>query len=214
MRRLLVLGLAFVTACSGGGGGRYTPTGAPATAMRQQSSGHGHGHGHARASLTLLIPKQRHRGRGRHAATISPSTQSITIAVNGGSATFNTSPSSPGCTGGGSGTVCTLQLAVPYGSDTFVVSTYSGKNAGGFMLDQASIDVDVSTDTAQVAITLGPVFSNPATPSSSSGRPLRRSSSPAAGSNSRRTCTSPARVLRIYRLPETGRSNSCWSTPA
>ncbi|HTA39153.1 MAG TPA: hypothetical protein VK760_08765, partial [Candidatus Acidoferrales bacterium] len=146
MRRLLVLGLAFVTACSGGGGGRLVPAGSQPAAVEHQSSGHRH----AKASLSLLIPKRHHRGR--HADTISPSTQSINIAVNGRAKTFDTTPSSPGCTGGSTGTTCTLQLEVPFGDDTFIVTTYSALGGGGFILDRATIDVNVNTKTTQIAI--------------------------------------------------------------
>lgn len=131
------------------------PSAAQPSALKQPSA-----HRHGSASLTVTIPNRR-RHRGHHAATISPLTRSIVIVVNGGTPKiFDTTPSSPGCTSGAAGTTCTLGVTVPYGSDTFAVSTHSGKGGTGFLLDQASVTVTVTNATAQVAITLGPVFSS------------------------------------------------------
>src|SRR5208282_1632561 len=73
---------------------------------------------------------------------------------------FAATPTSPGCTAGGSGTTCTFTFGAPAGSDTFVVTTYSGPNGTGSVLDQMSLTQTVISGVNSLAIVLGPVISN------------------------------------------------------
>jgi hypothetical protein len=99
-----------------------------------------------------------------HPATISPLTQSLTIAINAGTpATFNTTPASPGCMQGTAGTTCTFAIDAPAGTDTFAVTTYSAASGGGTALDRGVVTVPIVKGKAnQVAITLGPVVTTAA----------------------------------------------------
>jgi hypothetical protein len=113
-----------------------------------------------RVRVRMTIPR-RHRGERVpiHPSTISPLTQSVSIAVNGGAGQiFNATPSSPGCSAGAYGTTCTFAVAAPPGSDTFVVTTYSSIAGGGFALDHGSAVVVIKAGQANSPlITLGPV---------------------------------------------------------
>jgi hypothetical protein len=116
---------------------------------------------HSSASLRLHIPKQRHR-RGMRPATISPLTQSVQIVVNGTAPQiFNTTPASPDCSTDATGTTCSFLVQASTGTDSFVVTTYSGVGATGYALDQARAIVTVlPKSSTPVLITLGPVVSN------------------------------------------------------
>jgi hypothetical protein len=122
--------------------------------------------GHTHVRLSLTIPHhRRHAAFATHPSTISPDTQSVGIAVNGGALKyFNVTPTSAGCTSGSSGTTCTLGIDAALGVDTFQVNTYSATSGGGTILDQsAPITADILTGKANsVTIKLGPVVSTTA----------------------------------------------------
>ena len=120
---------------------------------------------HIKVRMQIRIP---HRGRGahtvRHPATISALTNSIGIAIDGGGQhVYNTTPASPNCVAGAAGLVCTISVAASVGTDTFVVTTYSGINGGGTVLDQGTATVPIARGKANaVAVSLGPVVSTTA----------------------------------------------------
>jgi hypothetical protein len=159
--RLLLAGtfiLAFV-ACSGGAnrGGTMPPTGIT-------------GHGRANATLTITIPRPSSTGtsssNSRGAASVRPdyistNTQSMSIAIDGGTPQdFGLTNTSPGCSGNGSATQCTITVAAPVGTgETWAFTLYSTTNETGTPL---SLDTEASiTITAGVANNLGPYTLNP-----------------------------------------------------
>jgi predicted outer membrane repeat protein len=158
--------LTFVAGCSGMGSnsnGMLPGTSGYNAARAGLSSDH-----HRRSipvRVTMRIPKRR---RGAHAAlhpaTISPLTQSVSIAVNGGAPSiFNTTTSSPNCSAGASGTTCTFAVIAPIGNDTFAVTTYNAVSGGGTPLNSGSAVVAIVAGKANAPhITLGPVVSTTA----------------------------------------------------
>ena len=169
MKRLIVAALAFAL-LAGCGGSRLVPSG-PSTALTERSSARSAQDDNAwrrhriDVRLRMTIPR-RHRGERVpiHPATISPLTQSVGIAINGGaSQIFNATPSSPGCTPAATGTTCTFNVVAPPRSDTFAVSTYSATGGSGTMLDHGSAVVAIAAGRSNLAtITLGPVVTSTA----------------------------------------------------
>jgi hypothetical protein len=164
MKRALafVIAATFVAGCSGVGGGSsaFVP-GTPGTAITPAKSHHRM----AKVSFRMRIPRRHRRERAvLHPATISASTQSVTIAVNGGApAVFNATPASPNCAIVSGNTTCTFSINAPVGSDTFVVSTYNAQSAGGTLLDRGTAVIAVVTGTANTAlVTLGPIVTTTA----------------------------------------------------
>ncbi len=73
----------------------------------------------------------------RKPAYVSPSTKSITISVNGGSATIVNNPT---LASGGAGTeTTTTTVPAPIGNDTFAVDAYDATGGGGSLLAQNTI---------------------------------------------------------------------------
>ncbi|MBV8721895.1 MAG: hypothetical protein JO277_07080, partial [Candidatus Eremiobacteraeota bacterium] len=173
MKRWIAVSIAlvFITGCSGIGGGanRFLPASMPGNPVRAASSGAqivADHHGPALAvHVRMRIPRRR---RGEHAAqhpaTISPLTQSVSIAVNSAAPRiFNATPSSPNCSTGPTGLLCTFVVGAPAGNDTFVVSTYSGTNGTGTILDRGTAVIAIAKGKANSpTITLGPVVSSTA----------------------------------------------------
>src|SRR5579862_2980027 len=148
MKRLLLVSLAFLVACNGmGSGGGLTPF--------SHSLLPAHRHKHAKAALRVTIPRRRHHHGLQH-NTISPNTKSFTVSVNGATpVAFDTTLSSPDCQSTTNGLVCTYTIAVPIGSDTFVVKTWSQTGGAGVVLDQATAVIPiVANETNSIAITL------------------------------------------------------------
>src|SRR5579862_533947 len=180
MKRWIAVSLtcAFLAACSGAGGGgnRFLPGNPelPSNALPSRAGAHvagaqmvgvDRGRHHVRVLVTMRIP---HRRRGErppmHPATISPLTQSVGFAINGAAAQiFNATPSSAGCSASPTGTTCTFNVNAPPGSDTFVVSTYSGTSGGGTILNQGTAVINIVPGTTNSAhLTLGIVVSTTA----------------------------------------------------
>ena len=164
MKRAIAFGvvLTFLAGCSGANGGRFVPGMSPnngGLTSAQQRVDNGRRH-HVHVGITMRIPRHR-RGVRLHPATISPSTQSVGISVNGGAASvFNATPSSPNCHIGSSGLTCTFGVTAPVGSDTFSVATYSAISGGGTILDRGSAVVNIVAGQNNTAnVTLGPVVS-------------------------------------------------------
>jgi len=168
-QRLLALFVSgtILAACSGGGT-PLVPT-SPGTALVRS---HGASADDAQTSaarpkiaarVRLRIPRRTHAHalRGEHPSTISPLTQSVTIAVDGGAAQlFDATPSSPGCGISAGSTICTFTVKAPLGTDSFAVTTYSAQGATGTPLDHGVAAVALAKGTANaVAVTLGPVVS-------------------------------------------------------
>ncbi len=115
---VLVLG-----GCGGGAGSPVSPT----------LSGPAHSNKNlAQAELTITIPAK--ASTSRKPAYVSPSTQSMTIAVDGGAPQAqNLTPGSTNCTVPAplAALTCTVPIAATPGSHTFTFVTYDGLNAAG-----------------------------------------------------------------------------------
>ena len=128
----------------------------------------------AKAVLVIAVPSNSGAARARRPQYVSPSTQSLTVAVNGAapSVTANVTPGSSGCTASSSGTTCDVSVEAPPGQDTFTVTLYSGTNATGSMLGTGTVTAGVSTESnTPVNITLDGIvasvsiaLANPAPP--------------------------------------------------
>ncbi|HEY1976350.1 MAG TPA: choice-of-anchor Q domain-containing protein [Candidatus Baltobacteraceae bacterium] len=157
----LLLAGALIAGCSGTS--RILPGTAPGVSAPQFAIAPDRGE--MRVFVSVRIPR---RSRGRHdvhPATISPLTQSLSIAVNTSKAQiFNTTPASPGCTAGTGGTTCTFAAHAKAGTDTFTVTTYSGVNATGTPLDRGIVaKVPIAKGKANhVAVRLGPLVTTTA----------------------------------------------------
>ncbi len=115
--------------------------------------------------MQIRIPRRRRDdARTLHPATISPMTHSIGIIVNGGGQQiFNATPASPNCSIGTSGTLCTFAVLANLGTDTFVVTTFSGTSGSGAALNRGAVTVPIAKGKANtVAVRLGPVVSTTA----------------------------------------------------
>lgn len=154
-----ILAGAIVTGCHGSAGGLLpTNAGGPAgfapDAARHRVAVH----------VRLRIPRRkRAQLRTAHPSSISALTRSVVIAVNGTQHAFNTTTTSPGCSIGASGTVCTFTLQAILGTDTFVVTTYSAADGGGTPLDHGIVTVPIVTGKVNaIVVSLGPVVSTTA----------------------------------------------------
>jgi hypothetical protein len=157
---ITALAAALLVACSSPGptGGGFLPAG---SAGGTPEAGHT-----TRLVMSMTIPGRHRRGAAidRHPSTISPLTESVTIAVNRRAPkAFNVTPSSPGCTAGAAGTTCRFSVAAPIGTDSIVVSTFSWTGGGGTMLDRGTATLKVVPGRANVAsVKLGPVVTTTA----------------------------------------------------
>lgn len=147
---------ALLAACGGGGhggGSSLVPPVGPVQPITQNE----------KIKFTFTVPKQS-VSAARRPETISPSTQSIGVTVNSGSQQiFNATPTTNGCQATESGTQCTVTIDAAVGNDSFDVSTYSGTNATGAILDHTTFNYTIVQDvTNTLTITLGPVVSTTA----------------------------------------------------
>lgn len=151
LARLCLISLFILAACGGGSGG---------TAALPQRGGPLQGAAQM-VHITLTVPPTTQSG-ARSVQTVSPSTQSVGFVVNGAAAqTFNATPTSGGCSTGAGGTTCTFSVSAPAGSDTFVITTYSGLLGAGYPLDQTTaILVIAANGNNGPSVVLGPVISN------------------------------------------------------
>jgi hypothetical protein len=120
--------------------------------------------GRVSVRLQIRIPRRDRRAHDRHPATISPLTQSVGIATNGGAQqVFNATPSSPNCSVGTAGTTCTFAVDAKVGADSFVVTTYSSVGGGGIVLDRGTAKVPVKKGKANaIVVRLGVMVSTTA----------------------------------------------------
>lgn len=163
MKRTLALTLtgALVAGCSGT---RLLPVTSGGPAAREMRSDTMPSDGSAiETFVQMRIPRRSGRRPDVHPSTISPATQSVSIAVNANKAQiFNATTASPGCAGGSTGITCTFAVHAQAGTDTFTVSTYSGLNASGTVLDRGiKALVPIAKGKAnKIAVRLGPVVTN------------------------------------------------------
>ena len=157
--RAAICFLALATgmaACGGGGhggGSSLVPPVAPVHPVSQSVP----------VKFTFTVPSKSVSAK-RRPETISPLTQSLGVTVNSGTQQiFNATPTTNGCQATEGGTLCTVTIDAAVGSDSFDVSTYSGTNATGTILDTTSFTSTIVQDTTNTLnITLGPVVSTAA----------------------------------------------------
>jgi hypothetical protein len=158
--RSLTRGAAFagvltLAACGGGGGGGVStvPSTHPTTAPTPTGP---------TAQVTLRIDTSTvttSSSRTRSPKFISPNTQSVTVALQGGPvlANVNITPSSPNCVNG----TCSITLNAPVGTDTFVITTWDGPNGTGNQLSTATtVATVVQNATNTIAVALGGVVAS------------------------------------------------------
>jgi hypothetical protein len=136
-----LLMIAALPACSGGGGAPASPVspkapvaadGAPPSASSQ-----------TRATFVVHWPSAAQSAtaaRRRH--TLSPSTQSISVSVNGGAGAVVNKPT---LTGSPSST--SVSIVAPAGSDQFTFTAWDHLDASGNVLDQSTVDQTIVADT-------------------------------------------------------------------
>lgn len=176
MRNAVALSIAciFAAGCgSSGHAGSVTSMPRPVPTSTAHMSG-------GRAVFVIKVPKAKAKpktlGLIRRAKPqyISQSTQSISIATNGGSPfVANLTPSSPNCVPATQNTplTCTLNESEPIGTDTFVVTTYDQIGAAGNALSTATVQASIVAGVANtVDVTLNGIVEslglalNPANP--------------------------------------------------
>jgi hypothetical protein len=140
---LLLAGtIATLVACGGGGGS----TSGPAPAGTKSIQG----------TATLTIPNRTTQGTSRKPAFISASVLSATVAVNGTVVvTADLSPTSTICQTTNSLRTCTIPLAAPAGTDTFIVTLYDGPNGTGHVLGIGTATQAISGTSFTLPITVG-----------------------------------------------------------
>ena len=112
-------------------------------------------------SFTLLIPALGTATSGRAPRYVSPSTASVSVALQGQPtplATINLSAGSAACSSVPSGTQCTASVAAPVGNDTFTVTTFDAPNGTGHQLSTSTLAATiVANATNTVALVLNGV---------------------------------------------------------
>jgi len=142
---------------SGCGGGGRSASGVPGGGSAPSSNG-----ARANASLKLVFSAASNTASNvRKPATISSSSESVVVTVNGGlQQTFNIA--APQCTIAATIT-CNFTVNAYVGSDTFLIQTYSGPNGTGTLLDQVTLNFTISaTGSNSITATLGPAVSTTA----------------------------------------------------
>jgi phospholipase C len=112
------------------------------------------------AQFVVRVPASSAEGKLRH-EFVSPSTQSISIAVNGGTPVVsNLTPTSPNCTAATQTAplTCTIAVLAPPGNDSFSASTYDQPNAAGNELATGAASASIANgQTNNVALTLNAI---------------------------------------------------------
>jgi len=141
MRRLLALSVLVLLAlpsCGGGGAALLRSIGSGGSGSTPATGKRG-------VAVTVVIPASGTSTSSvvRNPKTISPSTQSVTVSVNGGTPQiFDATGSS--CTSTNGAIACTFTVGAPYGLDTFLILTYSGPNGSGTILNAAAETLNVT----------------------------------------------------------------------
>ena len=114
------------------------------------------------ARVVITIPQRAANSAGLRApAYVSPSTQSLTVAIDGGTPMAqNLTTSSPNCSVGGplSALTCTVPISVATGSHTFTFNTYDGLGGTGNLLSTNAVTQSiVANQTNTINVTLAGV---------------------------------------------------------
>jgi hypothetical protein len=157
--RVLGVGAALTLLAGCGGGGNHAAALPPSGASAQSKA-------RVPATFKVIIPPKSTSTTGatRTPKFISPSTQSIAIAVNGDPAVAqNITTGGANCNTPTviSPTTCTVTFNAPVGNDAFVITTYDQPNSGpppfaGNILSQASFSQNIVAGQANVVnVSLG-----------------------------------------------------------
>jgi hypothetical protein len=145
------LGLAALAAgCGGGGSSSSVPPTAPTSGSAPSS-----GKQYANVLFTIQWPtvsssSSSSARTARHREYLSPSTESITIAVNGGTPLVVSNPNVAGGTTATSAPSTNVTVLAPVGSDTFSVDDYDTTTGGGHLLAANAIPYTVTMGQANV----------------------------------------------------------------
>ncbi len=119
--------------------------------------------------LSVFIPSKtvsQSSSKTRKPAFISVLTESITVNAYSAGAQApstpntiaNVGPGESGCSGtAATGVTCVIDATAPVGSDTLVISAYSGTNGSGSLLSQATVNVTAAAGMAALTVTLNAV---------------------------------------------------------
>jgi phospholipase C len=136
---MIAVATIALSACGGGGSGGGGVPPAPTQTP-----------GETALQFTIAVPSGSQSGlRPRF---ISPSTASLTVAIDGGpQVAYNLSATSKNCAAGSSGTAfsCTETQTTTPGTHSVKISTYDKQNGTGNLLSQAIVSVDVAVGQTQ-----------------------------------------------------------------
>ena len=136
LRPLAGLALAVIAVSCGGGGASSSSSFVPKAPQNGPAPV-------GSVQLQLKIPPKS-ATTGRAPAYVSPATQSVSVAIDGGAPTVqNLSPSSPNCSNAGAAypLLCTVTLSASAGAHTVTINTFDQLNAAGNSLSVNSISV-------------------------------------------------------------------------
>ena len=107
--------------------------------------------GASSAAFVIRIPSSTAAsGQFARPQYVSPSTQSLQIAVTGEATPVvaNLTPASPNCTpaSGSKPLTCTVSVTAPVGTDTFTVAMYAQQNASGYVLSKGSVTATITAN--------------------------------------------------------------------
>jgi hypothetical protein len=149
VRVTALLTITALCACSGGGSSPSNPI--PARAPVATSSAPANTSSQTRATFVIHWPSGAQAAAAtKRRKTISPSTQSISVTVNGGSPTVVNKPTLTG-----SPSTTSVTIYAPPGDDGFTFTAWDQLDASGAILDQATVNQTIIADannTVSVAL--------------------------------------------------------------
>jgi hypothetical protein len=157
---LALTGIAVVAACGGGGGGSHTPVAAvPQPSATTGIAGPANG---TRGTVSIAIPaSSKAAASQRRTQFVSPSTQSVTLIINGSQANYDVSSTSSYCTPAVGVRTCQLPVSVlaTTTTATVTVSLYDGAPGTGTLLGSGSGSSPVSgTNLFTVNVDVSPII--------------------------------------------------------
>jgi streptogramin lyase len=160
LRTGAAVAVLLLAGCGGGGGGSVPAASLGAVTAPQPPASSGS----SKLGIAISVPGGSSASSARVPRFISPSTASLTVALQGAQtplATINVTPSSPGCSPAPLGIVCTATVSAPVGSNTYVVTTYDAVNATGHQLATATLVATVTINaTNTLALVLNGTVAN------------------------------------------------------
>ncbi|MGA3037631.1 MAG: hypothetical protein ABSE64_09140 [Vulcanimicrobiaceae bacterium] len=155
-----ICALLFASLLSACGGGGSKTSAVPQAANPKSTSAPT---SYTNVAVNVLSPSAQSLSAQRHAKYISPATNSMTVAVNGGQpATVALTTGSPNCSlNSNSDLICTATVSAPEGpSDSFVITLYSGNAGTGAALSTATVVQAVTAGTNNLNVTLNGVVAS------------------------------------------------------